>query len=62
MAPTVIEILIERLRVDNAQLREALAALIADIEEYERINNLAPNPGKPDCWQSVTRAKAVLND
>jgi hypothetical protein len=47
-------------RKDIERLREALAALIADIEEYERINNLAPNPGKPDCWQSVTRAKAVL--
>jgi hypothetical protein len=37
-----------------------LAALVADVEDYERVNNLAPNPGKRDCWQSVTQAKAVL--
>ena len=45
---------------ENERLRTALQALVADIEEYERINNLAPNPGKQDCWQSVTRAKAIL--
>jgi hypothetical protein len=42
------------------RLRAALAALVADVEEYERINNLAPSPGKPDCWQSITHAKNVL--
>jgi hypothetical protein len=42
------------------RLRAALAALVADVEDYERVNNLAPNPGKRDCWQSVTQAKAVL--
>ena len=45
---------------ENERLRTALQALVADIEEYESINNLAPNPGKQDCWQSVTRAKAIL--
>jgi DNA repair exonuclease SbcCD ATPase subunit len=38
----------------------ALRNLITDIEDYERVNNLAPSPGKPDCWQSVTHARAVL--
>lgn len=46
----------------NERLKAALAALIADIEEYERVNKLAPNPGKTDCWQSLTRAKALLGD
>lgn len=43
-------------------LRAALAALVADIEDYERVNNLAPSPGQQSCWQSVTRAKALLGD
>lgn len=38
----------------------ALKALVSDILEYERVNNLAPNPGKQDCWQSVTHAKAAI--
>lgn len=41
-------------------LEIALSALIADIEDYERVNKLSPSPGKADCWQSVTHAKAVL--
>jgi hypothetical protein len=45
---------------ENEQLRTALQALVADIEEYERINNLAPSPGKQDCWQTITQAKAIL--
>ena len=45
----------------EARLREALEALIADIEDYERVNNLAPSPGKKDCWQSVMRAKQALS-
>lgn len=42
-------------------IKEALERLIADIEDYERVNNLAPSPGKKDCWQSVTNAKAALS-
>jgi hypothetical protein len=42
------------------ELEAALRSVIGDIEEYERINNLSPSPGKPDCWQSVAHAKAVL--
>ncbi len=45
---------------EAAALRQALEAVLADIADYERVNNLAPSPGKPDCWQSVTRAKSVL--
>lgn len=42
------------------ELEIALRSVVGDIESYERNNNLSPNPGKPDCWQSVTHAKAVL--
>lgn len=38
----------------------ALKAVIHDINEYERVNNLSPNPGKKDCWQSVTLAKQII--
>jgi hypothetical protein len=42
------------------KLRAALSAVIADIEDYERANNLHPNPGKSHCWESVRAAKAAL--
>ncbi len=45
-----------------AELEAALRAVVSDIEEYQQINNLFPSPGKPDCWQSVTRAKSVLRN
>jgi hypothetical protein len=48
-----------RMRID--ELEAALRGIVNDIEEYERINHISPSPGKPDCWQSVTYAKAVLN-
>lgn len=38
----------------------ALQNLVADILDYERVNNLAPSPGKQDCWQSVTAARAAI--
>ncbi len=47
----------------EALLKEAVAALkliVDQIEDYERINNLAPNPGRQDCWDSVTQAKLVI--
>jgi hypothetical protein len=43
-----------------AQAAAALEQLIADIRDYERTNNLAPTPGKQDCWQSVTHAREAL--
>jgi hypothetical protein len=42
------------------RLREALKYLVEGIQEYEWINNLSPSPGKPDCWQSVTHARKLL--
>jgi hypothetical protein len=47
-------------RAEIERLREALQAVVDDVLEYERINNLSPSPGKPDCWQSITNAKAAL--
>ncbi len=41
-------------------LHAALQSLLADTEDYERVNNLAPNPGWSHAWQSVTAAKAAL--
>jgi hypothetical protein len=42
------------------ELLEALQGVVADVIEYERVNNLLPSPGKQDCWQSVTRARAAI--
>lgn len=43
-----------------ALLREALTDVLADIADFEKINNLFPNHGYKDCWHSVTNAKAAL--
>lgn len=43
------------------ELRAALERVLADIAEYERVNNLAPNPGRQYCWDSVAHAHTVLN-
>ena len=51
----------ENCRVNDCQKRLLVAALediIRDIHDYERANNLAPNPG---CWDSVARAKLILS-
>ena len=44
----------------NGALEQALKDVVSDILEYERVNNLAPNPGRQFCWDSVARAHAVL--
>lgn len=41
-------------------LLAALKNVVADILDYERINNLAPSPGKKYCWQSVAQADAAI--
>lgn len=46
----------------RAALRTALRDVVSDVLEYERINNLAPNPGRKFCWDSVARAHAILGD
>jgi tetratricopeptide (TPR) repeat protein len=42
------------------RLRDALERILADIADYERVNNLAPNPGRQYCWDSVAHAHAIL--
>lgn len=41
-------------------LLDALKRVVAQIEDYERVNNLAPNPGRKHCWYSVAHAHAVI--
>ena len=43
-----------------AALEDALAAVVRDVNDYEAANNLYPNPGRTECWDSVERAKALL--
>lgn len=43
-----------------ADLESALAAVVRDVNDYESTNNLHPNPGRAECWDSVARAKALL--
>jgi hypothetical protein len=45
-------------RID--ELEAALRAIVRDVNDYERVNNLSPNPGRTECWDSVAHAKAVL--
>lgn len=45
-----------------AELEAALKLVLDDIADYERVNNLSPNPGKRDCWQSVSAARAALGE
>lgn len=52
-------------RADAAEARvkaleEALTALVADVQEYERVNNLAPSPGRLHSWFSMRQALAAL--
>lgn len=48
------------LRKVNADLYEALKALVDKISDYEHENNLNPNPGKGVCWIEVLIARAAL--
>ena len=50
-----------RLFEENERLRKALEDVIRDIKDYELANNLAPSPGRTECWDSVARAKAALS-
>lgn len=45
---------------DLPKIVAALEAVLADIRDYERVNNLAPNPGRTHCWDSAARAEALL--
>jgi len=47
---------------ESREARDVLRAIVTDIEDYERMNNLYPNPNKSSCWDSVARAKKLLTD
>ena len=47
---------------NHERLVKALEAVVHDVNEYERINRLAPTPGHVECWDCIARAKAVLAD
>ncbi len=38
----------------------ALQALVDNVHDYERVNNLAPSPGRTECWDTVAHAKRIL--
>ncbi len=46
----------------EGKLLQALKAVVADILEYEKTNNLAPNPGREYCWDSVAQAVAIITE
>jgi hypothetical protein len=43
-----------------AELEDALRRVVRDVSDYEEANQLSPNPGRTECWDSVAHAKAVL--
>ena len=43
-------------------LVQALQALVDNVNDYERVNNLSPNPPRTECWDTVAHAKRVLAD
>lgn len=55
------KVLIEPLYTDIPGTMEALRGLVDKILDYERVNNLSPNPGKKYCWDSVERAVEVIS-
>lgn len=50
----------EKAEAETKMLREALEGVVADVLEYERVNNLSPAPGRKYCWDSVARARTAL--
>jgi hypothetical protein len=49
-----------RLIAAAPDLLASLKLVIATIEDYERINNLAPNPGRKHCWDCVGQAHEII--
>ena len=45
---------------DLGRVREALQMLVDNVLDYEKVNNLSPNPGRKYCWDSVANAVSVL--
>lgn len=49
-----------RLIAAAPKLLEALKLVVSQIEDYERVNNLAPNPSRQHCWDSVAQAHEII--
>jgi hypothetical protein len=45
---------------EHDRLRSALQRLVDNVLDYEKVNNLSPNPGRKYCWDSVAHAVSVL--
>ena len=56
-----INCLARRAADEIERLRSALRYVLDDIRDYEWVNNLAPNPPRTHCWDSVALAWAVLS-
>ncbi|HEU4683674.1 MAG TPA: hypothetical protein VFS39_04160, partial [Nitrospira sp.] len=54
------EAAVAQAQAEIARLREALEPLTMKVIDYERVNNLAPQPGRAYCWEETERAIAVL--
>jgi hypothetical protein len=52
----------EKMGDEIGRLKAVLKDVIDDIHEYERVNNLAPNPPRIECWDSVARARRALEE
>lgn len=52
----------EEQKAEIEKLRAALKNLVVDVQDYENVNNLYPNPGKTHCWESVRAAAAAIRE
>ncbi len=51
----------ELLEAEIERLRAALQALVDNVLDYEKVNNLSPNPGRKYCWDTIANAVEALN-
>ena len=59
-AKSLIDVIKSARLIAAADLLAALKAVVSDILGYEKVNNIAPNPGRKYCWDSVARAHDII--